>query len=169
MTKSIVAAAITAACVAAIGAGPAHAGDGGRTTMDFALQPDLVTPVSCPGALFGFALGVSSPEGSPLGTGRSCVESIHGCEPFTAFCRRTVRSTLTLDLARGSLTAPLKLTEVLPTEGSFLQVGSGRVSAGTGAYSTAEGRIAGGGAGAFDDQLAFSGRLIYHADLRGVR
>jgi hypothetical protein len=137
--------------------------------MDFALEPDLITPVSCPGALFGFALGISSLEGSALGTGRTCVESIHGCEPFTAFCRRTVRATLTLDLARGSLTGPLKLIEVLPTEGSFLQEGSGKLDAGTGAYATAKGRLVGGGAGAFDDQGAFSGRLIYHADLRGVQ
>jgi hypothetical protein len=169
MPRSILAAVIAAACVLALTAGPAHAGDGDRTTLDFSLTPDLVTPVDCPGALFGFALGISSLQGDALGTGRTCVESLHGCEPFTAFCRRTARATLTLDLARGSLTGPLKLIEVLPTEGSFLQEGSGKLGGGTGAYAGAKGRLAGGGAGAFDDQGAFSGRLIYHAELRGVR
>ena len=64
---------------------------------------------------------------------------------------------------------PLKLFEVLPTENSFIQVGSGEVSAGTGIYAAATGRLAGGGAGAFDEQGAFTGRLVYVADLRGVR
>ena len=64
-----------------------------------------------------------------------------------AFCRQTVRSTLTLDLARGSLTMPLKLREVLPSLSSFIQVGRGEVSGGTGVYAAAKGPVAGGGAG----------------------
>jgi hypothetical protein len=169
MTKKILAAAIAAACAVALSAGPAHAGDSRRSAIVFSLEPNLVTPVSCPDALFGFALDIASLEGSPLGTGRSCVESIDGCDPFAPFCRRTVRSTLTLDLARGSLTVALKLVEVLPTESSFIQLGSGKVTAGSGAYAAAKGRVAGGGAGAFDEQLTFAGRLVYTADLTGVR
>jgi hypothetical protein len=85
-----------------------------------------------------------------------------------AFCRQTVRATLTLDLARGSLTVPLTLREVLPSESSFIQAGRGEVSAGTGVYAAARGPVAGGGAGSFDEQGAFSGRLVYVAELRGV-
>jgi hypothetical protein len=150
---------------------PAHAGDGdgGRTTIVFGLEPDLAGPTSCPASLFGFALRITSLKGSPLGTGETCIDTIDGCEPFAAFCRRTVRATLTLGLARGSLTVPIKLLEVLPTESSFIQLGSGKVTAGSGAYAAAKGRVAGGGAGAFDEQLAFAGRLVYTAHLTGVR
>jgi hypothetical protein len=39
----------------------------------------------------------------------------------------------------------------------------------TGVDATDKGRVAGGGAGSFDEQGAFTGRLVYVADLRGVR
>lgn len=169
MTKKILAAAIAAACAVALTAGPAHAGDGGRTTIVFSLEPNLVAPTSCADSLFGFALRIASLKGSPLGTGQTCIDTIDGCEPFAPFCRRTVHATLTLDLARGSLTVPMKLLEVLPTESSFIQLGSGMVTAGSGAYAVAKGRVAGGGAGAFDEQLTFAGRLVYTAQLTGVR
>ena len=78
-------------------------------------------------------------------------------------------TTFTLDLARGSLTAPMTLHELWPTPSSFLQQGSGTVSAGTGAYASATGHIDGGGAGSFDEAFDFTGRLIYVAELRGVR
>jgi hypothetical protein len=167
MTRKLLV-AIAAACAVALTAGPAHAGD--RSTMAFDLRPNPAVAVSCPdGTLFGFALDVASLAGQPLGTARTCVDSIDGCDPFVAFCRQTVRATLTLDLARGSLTVPMKLIEVWPTESSFIQEGSGKVRAGTGAYDGAKGRLEGGGAGAFDDQFAFTGRLVYVAELRGVR
>ena len=169
MTKRILAVAIAAACAVALTAGPAHAGDGGRTTIVFGLEPDLAGPTSCPASLFGFALRIASLKRSPLGTGQTCIDTIDGCEPFAASCRRTVRATLTLDLVRGSLTVPIKLLEVLPTESSFIQLGSGKVTAGSGAYAVAKGRVAGGGAGAFDEQLAFAGHLVYTAHLTGVR
>lgn len=168
MTKKIVAAAIAAACVVALTAGPAQSSDGGRSTLAVSLVPDFTVPVSCPASEWGFALEVGSPAGRPLGTGRTCIGSSHGCDPFVAFCRRTLRATLTLDLARGSLTVPLKLLEVLPTLDSFIQVGNGDVSAGTGIYAAAKGPVAGGGAGSFDEQGAFTGRLVYVAELRGV-
>ena len=154
MTKKILAAAIAAACAVALTAGPAHAGDGGRTTIVFSLEPNLVAPTSCADSLFGFALRIASLKGSPLGTGQTCIDTIDGCEPFAPFCRRTVA---------------MKLLEVLPTESSFIQLGSGMVSAGSGAYAVAKGRVAGGGAGAFDEQLTFAGRLVYTAQLTGVR
>jgi hypothetical protein len=169
MTKKILAAAIAAACAIALTAGPAHAGDAGRSTIVFSLEPDLATPVSCSDSLFGFALRIASLNGSPLGTGQTCIHTSDGCEPFAPFCRRTVRATLTLDLPRGSLTVRIKLLEVLPTESSFIQLGRGKVTAGSGAYAAAKGRVAGGGAGAFDEELTFTGRLVYTADLTGVR
>jgi hypothetical protein len=170
MTKKIFAAAIAAACAVALTAGPAQAGDGGRSTIAFSLAPDPFAAVSCPeGTLFGLGFDVDSLNGRPLGTARSCVASIAGCDPFVAFCRQTVRTTLTLDLPRGSLTVPMKLLEIWPTESSFIQVGSGKVREATGAYAAAKGNVEGGGAGAFDDQFAFTGRLVYVAALRGVR
>lgn len=168
--KNLLAAAIAAVCAVALTAGPAHAGDGGRTTLALDLKPNPFVEVSCPeGSLFGFALDVASLAGRPLGTGRTCVASIDGCDPFVAFCLQRVRATLTLDLERGSLTVPIKLLEVWPTENSFIQVGSGKVRAGTDAYAAAKGRVEGGGSGSFDDQFVFTGRLVYVAELRGVR
>ena len=95
----------------ALVAGPAQAG----STLAVSLVPNFALPVSCPGD--GFGLDVNSLAGRPLGTGQTCIAVDRGgCDPFTAFCRQTVRSTLTLDLARGSLTVPLKLLEVCPTQ-----------------------------------------------------
>jgi hypothetical protein len=42
------------------------------------------------------------------------------------------------------------------------------VSSGTGAYAAATGRVAGGGAGSFDEQGAFTGRLVYVCELHAV-
>lgn len=163
MSKKILTAAIASLCAVALTAGPAHA----SSTLAVSLVPNFAAPVSCSeDALFGFGLDVNTLTGRPLGTGQTCITASDGCEPFTAFCHRTVRSTLTLNLPRGSLTAPLKLLEVLPTENSFIQLASGNVAAGTGIYSAARGHITGGGAGSFDDQGTFTGRLVYVATLR---
>lgn len=168
MTKKILVAAITA-CTLALIAGPAQASGGDRTTLVFDLKPDFVTPVSCPGALGGFKLDVASLDGAPLGTAKTCIKAIDGCDPFAPYCLLTVRATLTLNLERGSLTVPLRLLEIQPTDSSFIQIGTGKVSRGTGAYRHAEGRVAGGGSAAFDNEGTFTGRLVYTAHLRGVR
>jgi hypothetical protein len=160
MTKKILIAAIAASLMAA----PAQAAEGGRTTLAVSLVPDFSLPVSCA----GFGLRVDSLAGRPLGTGQTCIRSSVGCEEFVPFCRETIHATLTLDLARGSLTVPLTLREVLPSDSSFIQVGRGEVSAGTGIYAAARGPVAGGGAGSFDEQGVFSGRIVYVAELRGV-
>ena len=118
MTKKILIAALTAA---ALMAGTAQGSDGGRSTLAVSLAPDFSLPVSCP----GFGLRVDSLAGRPLGTGQTCIHSSVGCEEFVPFCRETIRSTLTLDLARGSLTVPLTLREVLPSFSSFIQLGRG--------------------------------------------
>jgi hypothetical protein len=162
MTKKIL---VAAACAAALMAGPAQGSDGGRSTLAVSLVPDFSLPVSCSN---GFGLRVDSLANRPLGNAQTCIGSSRGCEVFVPFCRQTVHSTLTLDLARGSLTVPLTLQEVLPSESSFIQVGRGEVAAGTGAYARATGPVAGGGVGSFDEQGAFSGRLVYVAELRGV-
>lgn len=166
MTSKILAAALAAACALSLMASAAHAGD--RATVAMRLVPTTV-PATCAQDEFGLAFDVLSLGGRPLGTGKSCIRSIEGCDPFVAFCRQTVLTTFTLDLQRGSLTAPMKLHELWPTPSTFLQQGSGTVRAGTGAYASASGRVDGGGAGAFDDQFAFTGRLVYRVELRGVR
>jgi hypothetical protein len=165
MTRKILAAA-TAVCALALLTATAHAGD--RTTIAMRLVPSTA-PVACSTDEFGLAFDVRSLGGRSLGTGQSCIRSIEGCDPMVPFCRQTVLTTFTLDLARGSLTAPMKLHELWPTASSFLQKGSGTVRAGTGAYASASGHIDGGGAGAFDEAFDFTGRLVYVAELRGVR
>ena len=143
----------------ALTAGPAAAAS--TITMD--LKPDLSAGASCAEGEFGFGLDIRSPAGRPLGTGQTCIASIEGCDPFTPFCRQVVNATLTFYLARGSLTVAARLVEIHPTESSFIQFGRGEVSAGTGAYAGATGHLTGGGAGSFDDQLDFTGHLLYVA------
>ena len=96
MTKKILVTAITAACALALVAGPAQAS--GRSTIAFNLAPNLAG-LSCPaGSVFGFGLDVASLGGQPLGTGRTCVESIAGaairsCRSAARRCARRSRST----------------------------------------------------------------------------
>jgi hypothetical protein len=157
MTKKILIVLVTIAGALALTAGPASAG----STITMRLQPNFAAEVSCPG--FGFGLDIQSLTGRPLGTGQSCIATIDGCDPFKPFCRQTVHTTLTFALSRGSLTVPMTLLEVWPSESSFIQAGRGDVSAGTGDYKGATGRVAGGGAGSFDDEFNFTGRLVYVA------
>ena len=42
------------------------------------------------------------------------------------------------------------------------------MSGGTGAYASARGPVAGGGAGSFDELGTFSGRIVYVAELREI-
>jgi hypothetical protein len=92
-----------------------------------------------------------SPGGALLGTGKSCVRAMDGCEPFTPFCRLTRDATFTLDFRRGSVTAPVTLREVQPTEGTFIQRGKGHVASGTGELAGARGHVDGGGLIAFTE------------------
>jgi hypothetical protein len=148
---------LIAAGALALTAAPASAAS--TITMD--LQPNAVGEISCPE--FGIAFDIRSLAGRPLGTGQSCFGTPDGCDPFKPFCRQTVHATFTLNLARGSLTVPMRLLEVLPSESSFIQLGHGEVSVGTGAYAGAKGSLSGGGAGSFDDEFNFTGRLVYVA------
>ena len=158
---------IAAVCAVALTAAPAYARGGQRSTVVMNLVPSGDASAACPGSLFGLAFDLTSPSGERLGTGRSCVDSIVGCDPFPR-CHQTVHATLTFDLARGSVTVPATLQEVWPDESSFVQFGHGTVSGGTGAYARASGRLDGGGAGRFTEQ-GFEGRLVYVLRLTGVR
>jgi hypothetical protein len=156
-----------AALASALAPGAAQAHDGDRSTIAFRVQNPGDATASCsPEDLFGISFDMVSPTGAPLGSGRSCVHSIDGCFPFAPFCRQTVRATFTLDFPRGSLTAPMRLREILPTETSFVQRGKGTIAAGTGDFAGARGRVKGGGAGAFTDQ-GFVGELVYAVILKG--
>jgi hypothetical protein len=157
-----------AAVASALAPGAAQARDGDRSTIAFQVQNPGDATASCsPDDLFGISVDMVSPTGAPLGAGRSCVHSIDGCFPFEPFCRQTVRATFTLDFADGSLTAPMRLREILPTEASFIQSGKGKIAAGTGDFAGARGRVTGGGAGAFTDQ-GFVGDLVYTVVLKGI-
>ena len=131
----------------ALAAAPAQASD--RTIL-FEVRLDLERPVSCAeGGLFGLGFDMVSPGGALLGTGKSCVRAMEGCEPFTPFCRLTRDATFTLDFGRGSVTAPMTLREVQPAEGTFVQRGKGRIASGTGELAGARGHVDGGGVIAF--------------------
>jgi hypothetical protein len=154
------------AVVSALAPAAARADDRDHSTISFRVENPGDATASCsPEDLFGISFDMVSPAGAPLGSGRSCVHSIEGCFPFTPFCRQAVRSTFTLNFARGSLTAPMTLREILPTETSFIQFGKGKIAAGTGDFAGARGRLKGGGAGAFTDQ-GFVGRIVYAVVLK---
>jgi hypothetical protein len=158
---------VLAAVASALAPGAAQAHDGDRSTIAFRIQNPGDATASCSREdLFGISFEMVSLAGAPLGSGRSCVHSIDGCSPFVPFCRQTVRATFTLDFARGSLTAPMRLREILPSETSFIQRGKGKIAAGTGDFAGARGRVTGGGTGAFTDQ-GFVGALVYAVSLKG--
>jgi hypothetical protein len=151
----------------ALAVGPAHADGGDRSTIAFRVQnPGDATADCAPEDLFGISFDMVSLAGAPLGAGRSCVHSIDGCFPFAPFCRQTVRATFTLHFARGALTAPMRLREILPTETSFIQHGKGKIAAGTGDFAGVRGRVKGGGGGAFTDR-GFVGEVAYVVALKG--
>jgi hypothetical protein len=156
-----------AAVLSALAPAAVQADGGDRSTIAFRVQNPGDATASCsPQDLFGISFDMVSLAGAPLGSGRSCVHSIDGCFPFVPFCRQTVRATFTLDFAHGSLTAPMILREILPTEASFIQRGKGKIAAGTGEFAGARGRVKGGGAGAFTDQ-GFVGEIVYTVVLKG--
>ena len=159
---------LCALAVLALPASPAHATGGHRSTIVMDLVPAGDASASCPASLFGIAFDLTSTGGGALGTGRSCVDAIDGCDPFRPFCHQAVTATFTLELARGSVTVPMALHEIWPTADSFLQLGHGTVAAGTGAYSRATGHLTGGGGGRFffNDSATTE---IYTLDLRSVR
>jgi hypothetical protein len=81
-----------------------------------------------------------SPAGPLLGTGVSCVQSVEGCQ-FAAGCEDTVEAMFTLTFQRGSLTAPVVLSERWLTDTKVRQIDRGTVTSGTGDFAGAEGRL----------------------------
>jgi hypothetical protein len=163
--KTLYALVAVAAVVLAAGSAQAHGPD--RSTIAFTIQNVGDATSACSESLFGLSFDMVSPAGALLGTGRSCVHSIDdGCAVFAVGCRQIVRATFTLDFGRGSLTVPMKLREVFVTESSLTQRGTGKIAAGTGAFSEARGRLKGGGTVAFTEQ-GIAADLIYVVHLKG--
>jgi hypothetical protein len=156
------------AVVSALVPAAAQAHEGDRSTIVFSVEnPGDATASCAPDDWFGISFEMVSLSGAQLGSGRNCVHSIDdGCVPFEPFCRQTVRATLTLNFAAGSITAPIRLREILPTEFSFIQRGKGKIAAGTGDFAGARGHVKGGGPAAFTDQ-GFVGELVYVVVLKG--
>ena len=159
---------VALACALALTAGSARAHDGGPSRIVFSPENVGDASAACVDALFGLSFDMVSPAGDLLGSGRSCVHSIDGCSPFVPGCRQTLRATFELDFGRGSLTVPMKLREVLPTETSFRQRAKGKISGGTGDFANVRGHVKGGGAGAFTDQ-GLVGDFVYVVRLKGDR
>jgi hypothetical protein len=130
------------ACGLAPAAAPALASD---RTIPFEVRLADREVACADSGLFGIPFDLVSLRGKPLGTGQSCVHSIVGCDPLVPFCRQKVDATFTLAFARGTVTAPMTLHEVLPTDSLTIQRGKGRISAGTGAFARARGSVEGGG------------------------
>jgi hypothetical protein len=141
----------------ALAAAPAQASD---RTIAFEVRLADRAPECAADDAFGLAFDMVSASGAPLGSGQSCVHSSTGCEPFTPFCRTKVDATFTLAFKRGSLTAPMTLRELMPSDSVVLQQGSGRIASGTGEFSGARGRVEGGGIIAFTDAAPVT-KLFY--------
>ena len=83
MSTKIIRTVIVAVCaVALMATAPAYASGGQRSTVVMNLVPSGDASAACPGSLFGLAFDLTSPSGKRLGTGRSCIASIDGCDPF---------------------------------------------------------------------------------------
>jgi hypothetical protein len=98
---------------------------------------ELPTP-TCELGMITFSL--VAPEGGSLGTGVSCIHSIVGCS-FAAGCRATAFVDFTLTFPQGSVTAPVVIDEVWPTDTTVAQRAKGTITSGTGAFAGAKGSI----------------------------
>jgi hypothetical protein len=133
------------------------------TTITFSAQNFGDGSAACAPGGFGLSFDMISPAGALLGTGVSCILSSAGCDPFVAFvpgCHSTTEARFELHFANGSVTAPMKLFELYRTPTAFLQVGVGKISAGTGAFAGARGIVDGGGTGAFTD-TGLDSQIVY--------
>ena len=138
MSKRILVVFAALTCAAAVTAGTADADNGRRSLIVFTVQNIGDANAACPGSLFGLSFDMAVGR-NKLGTGRSCVRSVEGCN--TAGCRQTIDTTFTLTFARGTLTAPMVLKERFLTDTLVLTRDRGSISAGTGAFVGAEGTI----------------------------
>jgi hypothetical protein len=128
----------------ALSAGAATANGARSHGVVFSVQNLGDASAECPDALFGLSFDMVSPGGALLGRGVSCVDFFEppdGC-PFGAVgCRDAVHATFTLELADGSLTAPIVLHERWLTESRVRQIDRGTIVSGTGRFTGARGSI----------------------------
>jgi hypothetical protein len=164
MGKTVVLAVVAVLAGFASSAGPAGARDAQRQVVAFSVQNLGDASAACPDALFGLSFDMVGPGGSALGTGRSCVRSLTGCE-FAAGCKARVRATFVLDLACGSITARMALRETWSTDALVIQRGEGSIVSGTGAFAGARGSVEGAGVIEFGETGA-SPLLVYVVRVR---
>jgi hypothetical protein len=150
MGKSVVLAVMAVLAGVASSAASAGAREAQRQVVAFSVQNLGDASAACPDALFGLSFDMVGPDGSTLGSGRSCVRSQTGCE-FAAGCKARVRATFVLDLACGSITARVTLRETWPTDSLLIQRAEGSIVSGTGALAGARGSLEGAGVVQFSD------------------
>jgi len=157
-----------AAAVACLGiAAVAGAQTAPQTKLDIALRLQNVefqNPTDdCPYGVATFDLADESNHS--VGAGTACFKSLEGCDPFVPGCRDTASAVFTLSLEGGSITAPVTLRELALSYQTLLQVGSGKISGGTGNFAGATGLIQGGGTVFFDDS-GLHPTLVYRVLIR---
>lgn len=108
----------------------------------------------CPGALFQADFRLVSPQGDPMGNGRSCIQGWAGqpC-PFPAppGCHQTTLAIFTFNLDEGSITALMTIDETF-VEGGVVEHGTGEIVDGSGAFAGTNGSID------YNGLLRFAGR-----------
>jgi hypothetical protein len=98
--------------------------------------------------LFEVDFSLVSPRGDVLGSGTSCVHGWAGtpCPDVPQpGCHQTTLATFVFNLAGGSISAPMALSETAVAGGGEVQQGRGEIAGGTGAYAGATGIIADNG------------------------
>jgi len=131
-------------------------------TVAFGIQ-NVGFEATCPPDVFGFSFDMVAPGGAVVGTGQTCLLSSAGCDPFVAWvrgCHRTLETAWRLSLPGGTVSLSVPLFELYPTPATFVQIGVGTVTGGTGAFAGARGLVAGGGTGAFTE-TGIESRLFY--------
>lgn len=141
MKRKITSVLVGLACAVALAAGSAQADDDSadRKIVVAVEEIGFLEPTdACEFGTITFAL---VPRGNGLsGSGASCIHEIDGCS-FAAGCRATVFADFTFTFPQGSLTAPMVLKEVWPTDTFVRQRARGRISSGTGVFAGARGSI----------------------------
>lgn len=118
----------------------------GATGANGARQSPIVFTVhnlgeaACSDGVFALSFDMRSPAGSLLGKGVSCVHEFPACFA-EAGCRDTFTATFTLDFAQGSLEIPVVFNELWLTDSMVLQVTTGTIASGTGAFAGAAGSL----------------------------
>ncbi len=141
MKRKITSVLVGLACAVALAAGSAQADDDGADRKIVVAIEDVgfLEPTgACELGTITFALVARG--NSPSGSGTSCIHVIDGCS-FAAGCRATVFADFTFTFPQGSVTAPMVLKEVWPTNTFVRQRAKGRISSGTGAFAGARGSI----------------------------